>query len=172
MSTSDELNPTVEGVISQIPAGLFVLTTAHDGRRSGVLARWVQRCAMVPPMLMVAIPKGQPVEPLILDSRAFALCRIAPDDRFLLRKFTNPADRRDDPFDAVSTTATPTGSPIIDRAISYADCQVIRHIELDSDHRVYVGQVVTADFLRPSNPGSGMYINGARPLPPDARPGA
>ena len=45
----------------QIPSGLFVLTTACDGARSGVLARWVQRCSNEPPMMMVAIPKGQPV---------------------------------------------------------------------------------------------------------------
>ncbi len=78
---------TMNWVVSQIPSGLFILTTACDGLRQGVLAMWVQRCAIEPPMVMVAIPKGQPVEPLILDSRGFALCQISVNDRFLLRKF-------------------------------------------------------------------------------------
>ncbi|MHC4992142.1 MAG: flavin reductase family protein [Planctomycetota bacterium] len=150
----DEHNEAlVEGVVSQIPSGLFILTTAFDGLRSGLLAKWVQRCSLEPPMVMVAIPKGQPVEPLILDSRTFVLCHISPDDRFLLRKFASPPDRNEDPFVAISTANAPSGAPIIDRALSYLDCQVIRHIELESDHRVYVGQVTTAGLLRSYDTG-------------------
>lgn len=140
----EDLHAALDGVVRQIPCALFILTTAADDRRSGVLARWVQRCAVDPPMVMVAIPKGQPVEPLILDSRRFALCRIAPDDRYLVRKFTMPPQRGEDPFVAISTMHTTSGAPIIDRAVSWMDCEVVRHVELESDHRVYVGQVLAA----------------------------
>ena len=49
-------------------------------------------------MLTIALPKGTPVEPLIRDSRAFALCQIGADDVFLQRKFAAMPDRNDDPF--------------------------------------------------------------------------
>ncbi len=148
---SDAHDSTVDGVISRIPSGLFILTTAHDGMRRGVLARWVQRCSIDPPMVMVAIPKGQPVEPLILDSRSFAMCQINGNDRLLVRKFSEAAERGEDPFVAISSRNAPSGSPLIDRATSYLDCEVIRHIELESDHRVYVGQVHDAGVLYDCN---------------------
>ena len=147
-------------VMGQIPSALFVLTTAHDGFRSGVLARWVQRCANVPPMVMVAIPKGQAVEPIILDSHSFALCQINAGDRLILNIFKDGPDRADDPFAAISTSNAPTGSPIIDRALSFIDCRVSRHVELDSDHRVYVGLVLSAEMLTPAPESNGQQLNG------------
>ena len=41
----------------------------------------------------------------------------------------------------------PSGSPLIDRALSFMDCEVTRHLELESDHRVYVGLVRSAGLL-------------------------
>lgn len=157
----EQTSSSVGQVVGQIPCGCFILTTAFDGRRSGLLARWVQRCSIDPPMVMVAIPKGQPVEPIILDSRCFALCQIRSDDRYLLRKFTNAPDRSEDPFVAISTANAPSGSPLIDRAISFMDCEVIRHIELESDHRVYVGQIHAARVLCANDDnGSEARMNG------------
>jgi flavin reductase (DIM6/NTAB) family NADH-FMN oxidoreductase RutF len=156
----DQHHVTNQDVMGQIPSALFVLTTAHDGFRSGVLAQWVQRCAHDPPMVMVAIPKGQPVEPIILDSHCFALCHVSPTDRLVLRTFQDTPERSDDPFAAISTTNAPSGSPLIDRAISYIDCRVVRHVELDSDHRVYVGQVLAADMIAPIAGTNGHHVNG------------
>ncbi|HWB19859.1 MAG TPA: flavin reductase, partial [Phycisphaerales bacterium] len=89
---------------------------------------------------------------IIRDSRCFALCQISADDRTLQRRFAQPTPASDDPFITLSTRTTPSGSPIIDQAISFIDCQLVRHVELDADHRIYVGQVTTASLLRPSPP--------------------
>ena len=125
----------------QIPCGLFLLTSAYEGFRSCVLARWVQQCSLNPPLVMVALPKGSPVEPLIRDSHCFALCQIPDCDRFLARKFSTMPDRSEDPFDTLATFCAPSGSPVVQRAMSYLDCEVVRHVELESDCRLYVGEV-------------------------------
>jgi flavin reductase (DIM6/NTAB) family NADH-FMN oxidoreductase RutF len=161
---NDEHPECPEEVLGEIPSGVFVLSTAFDGLRSGLLASWVQRCSLEPPMVMVAIPKGQAVEPLILNSRSFVLCRIRPDDRFVVRKFASAPERTEDPFVAISTKSAPSGGPIIDRAASFLDCQVIRHIELESDHRVYVGQVTTAGRLNGVQPGVNGHARSESPL--------
>ena len=56
-----------QGAIAQIPGGLFVLTSHAEGQRGAVLVKWVQQCSDSPLMVMVAIEKGQTVEPLIRD---------------------------------------------------------------------------------------------------------
>ncbi|UCD73769.1 MAG: flavin reductase [Phycisphaerales bacterium] len=144
----------------QIPCGLFLLTSAHEGLRSGVLARWVQQCSLNPPLVMVALPKGSPVEPLIRDSHSFALCQISDGDRFLTRKFSIMPDRSEDPFDTLSTFPAPSGSPVVRRAMSYLDCEVVRHVELESDCRLYVGEVRDGRQLSDGKPVIHLGGNG------------
>lgn len=154
-----EVQAILDCVSEQVPSGLFVLSTAYEGRRAGLVVRWVQRCAVEPPMVMVAIPRGQPVEPLILDSRCFTLCCINPAERLVLRRFEAPAaECNEDPFVAISTVNAPSGCPIIDRATCFIDCEVARHVELESDHRVYVGQVNAAGLI--SLASNGFARNG------------
>ncbi len=135
-------------VLIQIPSGLFILTSAHDGARTGVLIEWVQQCSVHPPMVMAALSTTLPVVPLIRDSRGFALCQISSDDRFLRKKFARIHEPGEDPFAAIETMNGPSGSPIIARAMSYLDCELVRHIDLESDHGLYVGVVSRAGILR------------------------
>lgn len=153
----------IAAAMGKIPRGLFIMTAAHDQRRSGVLVKWVQRCSTQPPLLMVAVPKGQPVEPLIRDSRGFALCQIAEDDAFLFRKFATPHDRTDDPFVALDTRDGAYSAPIIERAMSYLDCEVVRHLDLDADHRLYIGRIHAGEILHPAKPAVHWDENGYPP---------
>lgn len=146
--------------ITRIPSGLFVLTAAHDDYRSGVLARWVQPCSISPPMVMVALAMGQPVEPLLRDSRAFALCQIGDDDRFLERKFAAAPERGEDPFVSLDIDIAPSGSPIIRRAMGYLDCELVRHVDLESDHRLYVGLVHSGALMMDGAPAVVVGPNG------------
>lgn len=148
------------GAFDQIPCGLFLLTSAHEGLRSAVLARWVQQCSHQPPLVMVALPKGSPVEPLIRDSHCFALCQISECDRFLARKFARTPDRTEDPFDTLPTSCAPSGSPLVDRAMSYLDCEVVRHVELEADCRLYIGQVTAGGLLNGGKPVIHLGRNG------------
>ena len=136
--------------LEQIPCGLFVLTSSHDGLRSGALTRWVQPCSVDPALVMVAVEKGLAVEPLIRDSRHFALCQISAGDRLLLRAFERTPERGDDPFVTLPAQAGPGGSPIIERALSYMECEVMRHLDLDVGYRLYVGQIIAASVLKES----------------------
>ena len=128
-------------IIEQIPSGLFVLTSAYNGARSGALVQWVQRCAANPPLVMAAVATGLAVVPLIRDSHRFALCQVGEDDRFLARKFSTAPLYGEDPFVSVPTTSSPGGAPIVHRAISWIECEVVRHIDLESDYGLYVGVV-------------------------------
>jgi len=139
----------VSGVLAQLPVGLFVMTGAMEGKRSGMLSKWVTQVANEPPLIAVAIFRGHWVETLIRDSHSFGLCQIDPADRLLQKKFgeTGPRDnpRRDlDPFDCVATETLITGSPLIRRSALALDCTVIRHLDMEADHSLYIGQVVSA----------------------------
>ncbi len=132
--------------VAQLGGGLFVMSAAHDAQRSGFLVRWVQPCAMSPVLICAAAPRGHGVEPLIRDSRAFAISRIDPADAFLTRKFRDyvPPDEGGDPFESLAVEIMETGSPMLRRSDLVMDCALVRHIEYDADHGLYIGQVVAA----------------------------
>lgn len=146
--------------LAQIPGGLYVLTAQGEGRRAAIMVKWVQQCADQPPMVMVALPKGQAIEPIVRESRCFALCQISADDRFLLRKFGHGQDDPDDPLITMLTTTSPSGAPIVERAMTYLDCEIVRHIELDCDFRIYVAQVHSGAVLNQGTPAITFGGNG------------
>jgi len=132
--------------LAHLPTTTYVLTSAYDGERAGVLVEWVAPAASEPLLVSVSVLKGHSIEPLIRDSHAFALCRVDPEDRLIAKKFgvRCAPDERGDPFDSMHVRTLATGSPVIDRSAVVLDCEVVRHFDLEADHELYIGQVVAA----------------------------
>jgi len=134
-------------ILGGIPADDFLVTAAHDGRRSGVIVRWIQRCGLEPPMICMTMRKGHPIEPLIRDSRAFAICQLSPADTLARRLFLNDHPFGDDPFLSLPVRCAPSGSPLPLRARSYLDCDLVRHFDIECDFEIYVGLIRNAGLL-------------------------
>tara|TARA_Y100000590_G_scaffold173985_1_gene198917 strand:- start:15 stop:419 length:405 start_codon:yes stop_codon:yes gene_type:complete len=95
-------------------------------------------------MLVVAIKKGQAIEPMLRDARAFALCMVPNGDRRMIRLFGRQHEPDDDPFLAAPITTAVTGMPILTQSLAWFDCLLEGHLSPDSDSRLYLGQVVAA----------------------------
>lgn len=130
--------------VARLPSGLYVLSGSHEDKRSGVVVRWVQQCAASPVLVCVAVPRGHGVEPLIHESRAFALSSLEDNERLLLRAFEVyvPPDEGGDPFDTMVVETMTSGAPVLSRSRVAFDCELVRHLDLDADHGLYVGLVV------------------------------
>lgn len=133
--------------LSLIPTGTFVLTASHDDCRSGALVKWVQRCAEDPPMVVVALRKGHPIEPLIRDSHGFCLNLLRSEDVVLRRKFECSHAHGEDPFISLPSSRAPSGSPLLLRALAYIDCELTRHLDIESEYEIYIGLVKQAKLL-------------------------
>lgn len=147
-----------------IPSGFYAMTSAYDGERSAVLVSWVQQCGFDPPMVAVSSPKGRPIAPLVRDSHSFALCQFRRDDAFLLRTLSRDDVDPCEVLDPVRWERLATGSPCLPRAIAALDCEVVRHIDLDGDHELYIGLIVggkvydesAAPMVHPAFNGNGV----------------
>lgn len=159
--------------LAQIPSSLYVMT-ASRGRASGaILASWVQQVSYEPPLISVAIPRGRGIAPLIRDSRSFALCKIHPDDKMLPRRLRMTDDRDWTALETIPYETLTTGSPCIKAAMAVLDCRVLRHLDVEADHELYIGQVVAGRvyteegcFLKPDVRASGR-VDLLRRLRPD-----
>ncbi|MHC4082437.1 MAG: flavin reductase family protein [Planctomycetota bacterium] len=129
------------GLLDGSSHGLFLLTAAHEGMRSGTLVRWVQTCATDPPMVSVAFRKGSATSPLVYDSRRFGLCRIPEADRLVQATFTNGHRLGEDPFLSLRTVFTPNGCPVPASALGWLECELAFNIDLEAECGLYVGRV-------------------------------
>lgn len=141
--TVESASDGLSAVLERVPWATWVMTSSYDGKRSGVVVRWVQRCATEPVLVSVSVEKCHAMETLIRDSRGFALNLVDETDRLLLRKFDGytPPDEHSDPFDALPVETWTSGAPILKRAIAAVDCEVVRHLDLESDCEMFIGQV-------------------------------
>ena len=131
----------VVDLLESIPSGRFLISSRFGEMRSAALVRWVQQCAVHPPMVVVAIEKGQALSPIIRDSRNFALSRVSDDDPLIDRLFQVLPDHGRDPFLGVPHLSTPSMCPVPSRALWWLDCEMIRHLDIESDHEMYVAGV-------------------------------
>ncbi len=136
----------IHNALSSIPNATYVLTCKHDKYRDGIITNWVQQCSTDPPMLVVAIKKGQTIEPMLRDARAFALSMVMPGDRRVKRFFGNSHEVEEDPFLSLTTDEAVTGMPILQQSIAWFDCKLEGHLSPDADCRLYLGQVVAASI--------------------------
>lgn len=133
--------------LAKIPQGVFVLTAAHESRIRGLMVSWVQQASFEPPMVIVALRKGRDVVPIIHNGHAFAINQVAPDDRLLMKRFgEHPAP--DERLLGLEFVRKATGAPVLTRAMAFLDCELVRHIDVESDHDIYVGAVLDGGVLR------------------------
>lgn len=139
----------IREALALLPEGVFLMTAAYEDERTGLGVKGVMACADEPVLIAVATRKGHAIEPIIRDSRHFALCVVRPDDRLLRRKFPPGDEPRGggDPFDVMPTEDLGSGSPVPTRCAGAFDCEVVRHFDLDADHEIYVGQVLAVKLF-------------------------
>ncbi|MFN0132872.1 MAG: flavin reductase family protein [Phycisphaerales bacterium] len=130
-----------------IAGARFVMTSCFETRREGVMCSWVTPCAHTPALVCAAVRRGHPIEPVIRDSRRFALCRVEAEDRLVDRAFG--ARRTGDPFDGLEVDHLATPSPVLCRSSLVFDCEVYRHLDIEADHELYIGLVVACRRSKP-----------------------
>ncbi len=149
-------------VLGKIPASIYIMTSHFEDHCHGVMVSWVQQVSFEPPMVMVSLAKGRHIVPLLHDSHGFALCQVAEGDKLTLKRFSKASDPNDDVFEGLDSFRAGTGSPILAKALSYMDCELVRHIDVDGDHDLYIGHVREAKVLNKGEPIVRLRDNGMK----------
>lgn len=155
----EETRRCVAPVLGRIPQSLWVMTATWEDRRAAVLVSWVQQVAFNPPMVSVSLRKGRHIVPLLHDAHRFALSQIPADARLIIHKLTR-SSLDEDPLEAVRTTRKVSGAPIISGALSYLDCELARHLDVEADHDLYIGAVLDGGILHREQPSIHLRSDG------------
>jgi len=84
-------------------------------------------------------------------SNVFSVNVIAEADTALIEKFVEPQERAGNKLGDVDFTTADTGCPILKRALSWFECEVVQEV-MTGDHTLLVGRVVNGGQNREGDP--------------------
>jgi flavin reductase (DIM6/NTAB) family NADH-FMN oxidoreductase RutF len=127
----------------RMPSGLYLLGTAHDGRRNLMTHNWAMQVSVAPKLLGVAVRGDSLTHELLLGGGAFSLNFVRREDRAVVRAFTKPAVEGPEPglLSGLPVVEGVTGVPVVAGAPAYLECE-LRASLATGDHTLFVGEVV------------------------------
>ncbi|MEY9862707.1 3-hydroxy-9,10-secoandrosta-1,3,5(10)-triene-9,17-dione monooxygenase reductase component [Catenulispora sp. GAS73] len=134
----------------QFLTGVTVVTSTDGEYPFGMTANSFTSVSLDPPMVLFCPHKDAKIRELIDQSGCFAINVLSEDQAELSRRFTH---RVTVCFGDIPTRIGVSGAPLLDDALTYLDCRVVREIAA-GDHTIVLGEVLDVGRTEP----------GARPL--------
>lgn len=138
-------------ILRKIPNGLYVIGLKDKAAHHAFTGSWLTQCSMKPPRVMLGVRKGGHSLALIEASKVFSVNLMAKSDQNILAQFFKPMPSDGNRFGDLKFTLKKTQTPILERAISYLECEV-KSIFDGGDHAIVVGEVVEAEVLKEEPP--------------------
>lgn len=125
-------------VLGQYPTGVCVITAMQaDGRAAGMAVGSFTSVSLDPPLVAFLPDRGSTSWPRIQAAGRFCVNILGAEQEDVCRRF---ASKMPDKFDGLPYRLSGLGSPIIDGAIAWIDCEV-RTVHEAGDHYIVIGLV-------------------------------
>lgn len=136
-------------VLGHYPTGVSVVTgIAADGAPIGLAVGSFSSVSLDPPLVAFMPSVGSSSWPKIRDRQRFCVNILASDQEPVCRAF---AARGPDKFAGLSWRPASSGSPILDGAVAWVDCD-LEAVHEAGDHLIVIGWVRDLEIERPTLP--------------------
>lgn len=136
-------------VLGQYPTGVSVVTAVQpDGSAAGLAVGSFTSVSLDPPLVAFLPDKSSTSWPKIREAGVFCVNVLGADQESICRTFATKAP---DKFAGLGWRAAGSGSPILDRAVAWIDCD-LDAVHEAGDHYIVVGRVRDLDIGHPSLP--------------------
>ena len=128
--------------MGKFATGITVVSMrVSDEETWGMTANAFTSLSLDPPLVLVAVKKGQTHENL-QKAGHFAINILSSDQQDLSDRFafSGPKD-----FSGLETTTDVTGAPILSNTLGYVDCD-IHEIVSGGDHDIFIGKILSGQL--------------------------
>lgn len=129
-------------VLGHFPTGVAVVTARAEGVPVGMAVGSFTSVSLHPPLVAFCAGNGSSSWPRIRAAGAFCANVLAEDQEDVCRAF---ASKGTDKFAGLGWEASSTGSPRLDDALAWIDCD-IDAVHDAGDHQICVGRVLEMDL--------------------------
>lgn len=158
-------------IFHKISYGLYVISSAKEGKLNGQIANTVFQIASEPAIIAIGINKNNLTNEYIKSSKAFTVAILPKTVTMsVIGHFGFQSGRDINKYDSVSYKIGKTGVPyLIESTLGYMEAEVIDSIEA-ATHTLFIGKVVNAEVFSDEEPMTYAYYHqikrGAAPLKP------
>jgi flavin reductase len=146
--TSTDFRATV----GTFATGVTVITTRGEEHAYGMTANAFTSVSLDPPLVLVCVMSDSDGSEHIARNHCFAVNILRSEQEPLSRYFSSKERPRGrDAFVEVPHRISATGSPILEGAIGYLDCQ-LHAAHHAGDHEIFIGEVLELGFEPDSEP--------------------
>ncbi|WP_373320376.1 3-hydroxy-9,10-secoandrosta-1,3,5(10)-triene-9,17-dione monooxygenase reductase subunit [Virgisporangium aurantiacum] len=153
-------------VFGHFCTGVTVVTTLDAGAPAGFACQAFAALSLDPPLVLFCPGSGSATGRSVERAGHFCVNVLAEDQRDVSRTF---GTRGGDKFAGVAWTPCPSGAPVLDGVLAWADCRV-EAVHEAGDHRVVIGLVTELGPVRDARPllfYKGRYTGTALTSPHD-----
>ena len=134
-----------KNILRQIPYGLYVIGVKDGASHHAFTGSWFSQCSMKPPRVMLGVRHGTHSLDMIRHGKVFSVNWMSKEDKKVLEQFFKATPATGDRFGDLTYRIQKTGAPVLDKALSYIECEVV-HIHEVGDHSIVIGEVVNAEI--------------------------
>lgn len=139
---------TYRTVLGHFATGVVLVTAMEGDEPVGMACNSFTSVSLEPPIVLFCAAKSSSTWPRIQASGKWAANFLDEDGEEICRLF---AQKGADRFAHIGTTPGRTGSPIIEDALAFVDCETI--VEHDAgDHLIVVGKVIELGYRHEGKP--------------------
>lgn len=130
--------------LRKIPHGVYVIGVVQDGRLNAFTGTWLTQVSFAPPLVAMGIRKDSHSLSMIRQAKVFSVNILGKDQKAIAEHFVKPATVIGEKLKDVPHHAGKTGSPLLDEAIAFVECEVREIANETGDHAVVIGEVIEA----------------------------
>ena len=139
---------TYRTVLGHFATGVVIVTAFDGDEPVGMACNSFTSVSLEPPLVLFCAAKSSSTWPRIQGARKWAANILDDDGEEICRLF---AKKGADRFARIAYTPGRTGSPILEDALAYVDCETL--VEHDAgDHVIVVGGVVELGYQHEGTP--------------------
>ncbi len=121
--------------------GVYAIGSKEGAKVNALIGIWVTRISYEPAIVGISLGEGRLTLDYIRKSGAFSI-NVLGDNQFdLVKRFGFQSGKTVDKFAEIKWHEAKTGAPILDDAVAYMDCKVLKE-EKVGDHYFFIGEVV------------------------------
>ncbi|HDN60042.1 MAG TPA: flavin reductase family protein [Candidatus Marinimicrobia bacterium] len=136
-----------ELITKTVPTGISVVTVRSGDKINGMTAAWVTQVSFKPAMIAVSIAPQRYTHGLIEKSGYFCINALPVESKDVAKHFGFKSGRKTDKFKGMRYTNALKGSPVLESAYAYIECEVVHAYEA-GDHTLFIGTIIDSSELK------------------------